>query len=338
MIKIDGSYGEGGGQILRIAVALSAVTGNPVNIYNIRKGRPKPGLARQHISAVRSVAELCNATVKGLAKGSTELEFYPSEIVGNDFQIDIGTAGAITLVLQAFLLPALIANRKSVITISGGTDVPFAPPIDYFKFVFLHHLGKLTNASINIQIISRGYYPKGGGRVRVEVNPGKRFNSMVIEERGELKEIHGIVNATNLPYHILKRMKHTVLKKFVGYPIQIEEDFRTTGTTGTGIVLWARTENTMLGASALGKLGVSAETVGISASNVLLDDIKSNATVDLNASDQLIPYLMLADGKSIFKVRTITKHTETIIWLTRKFVDRTVKIDDLNGLKTIAVL
>jgi RNA 3'-terminal phosphate cyclase (ATP) len=141
-IEIDGSFGEGGGQIVRTAVALSAVTGKAVKINNIRAKRPNPGLSWQHITAIDAVRKLCNASIYGLKKGSPTLEFKPYSLKGGSFKFDVGTAGSITLVLQACLLPALFCDRTTEITITGGTDVAWSPPIDYFRFVFLNLLKK----------------------------------------------------------------------------------------------------------------------------------------------------------------------------------------------------
>ena len=172
MIEIDGSFGEGGGQIVRTAVALSAVTGKPVRIARIRQGRPKPGLAPQHAWAILALAELCDAKTSGIAPGSSEITFAPGEIRGGSHKVKIGTAGSVTLLMQC-LLPALLkTDIPASLEVQGGTDVQWAPTVDYFKNVFLPALG-CFGARVSLEVRQRGYYPKGQGSVLLKVDPAK---------------------------------------------------------------------------------------------------------------------------------------------------------------------
>jgi len=190
MIIIDGSKGEGGGQILRTTVALSALTGKSVRVTNIRAKRPNPGLQAQHISAVRIVAELSGAQVRGLSVGSSEIEFYPKKISGASFKVDIGTAGSITLVLQALMIASIKAQAKVEVDIIGGTDVRWSPPIDYLRSVTLPMLRKFGYRA-EVSLLRRGFYPKGGGRVKVEISPTVLKRIELIDP-GEIVEIRGI--------------------------------------------------------------------------------------------------------------------------------------------------
>ena len=209
MIEIDGSYGEGGGQILRTGLALSALTTKPVKIFNIRANRPTPGLKRQHMVAIESVMNICNAEVKGLFQGSTTLEFYPGKLRGGDYSFDIGTAGSITLVLQACMLPSLFAEKTTRLSITGGTDVKWSPPWDYFRYVILPLLSKI-GVKIDGYLHMRGYYPAGGGKAQVIIYPCDKIIGTQFPE--EITDIRGKVNSANLPRSIAERMKKSAEK------------------------------------------------------------------------------------------------------------------------------
>lgn len=336
MIEIDGSYGEGGGQILRSAIALSAVTGKGVRITKIRANRPNPGLSHQHITAIKSVARICNAEVKGLVKGSRIVEFLPDEIKGGKFRFDVGTAGSVTLVLQACFLPSIFAKHSITLQITGGTDVKWSPPIDYFSNVFLRLLNRIGIDS-NCTLIRRGYYPKGGGEIEVEIEPARELKSLCLKERGELKGIQGVVHASNLPEHIPKRIKYSVLKKFLGYEVELREGTEKALSAGVGIVLWAEFENTVLGANCLGERGVPAEKVGESVSDDLLRLLNTKATLDNYAVDQILPYLPFCRESSEFLCLELSEHAKTNIWVIRQFVDAEFKIDEFGGLRRLRV-
>lgn len=324
MIEIDGSYGEGGGQILRMSVALSAVTGKDVKIVNIRAGRKKPGLAAQHLTAIRSVGEICNAQVEGLDIGSQTVEFHPGELRGGKLRFDIGTAGSITLVFQACFIPALHAPTKCVLTVTGGTDVRWAPPMDYFQNVFLPMVEKM-GVSAKVESIKRGYYPKGGGKVVLHIEPKETLSPLQLDElRGQLI-IKGISHVSNLPDHIPERMVKSAKKDLIrlGRPDIVSETFSGDEAFGQGgaIVIWAKNEDTILGGNATAERGVKAETVGEIASKELWKEIKSGATLDIHLSDQILPYMAMADGESSFLVRELTNHTKTNMWLIEQFFD-----------------
>lgn len=324
MIEIDGSYGEGGGQILRMSVALSAVAGKDVKIVNIRAGRKKPGLAAQHLTAIRSVGEICDAQVEGLDIGSQTVEFHPGELRGGKFRFDIGTAGSITLVFQACFIPALHAPTKCVLTVTGGTDVRWAPPMDYFQNVFLPMVGKM-GVSAKVESVKRGYYPKGGGKVVLHIEPKETLSPLQLDElKGQLM-IKGISHVSNLPDHIPERMTKSAKKDLVrlGRPDIVSRVFGGDEAFGQGgaIALWAENEDTVLGGNATAERGVKAETVGEIASKELWKEIKSGATLDIHLSDQILPYMAMADGESSFLVREVTNHIKTNMWLTEQFFD-----------------
>ncbi len=319
MIEIDGSEGEGGGQILRSALALSTLTGEPFKITRIRAKRERPGLAAQHLTAVDGVRTLSGAKVEGARVGSTELAFFPGRVVGGRHRLDVGTAGSITLVLQACMLALAECEERVEIGVKGGTNVRWSPGIDYYQRVLFPLLRGL-GAKVEMEVQQRGFYPEGGGEVSVSVEPWERHGHLVVEERGALSELGGVCFSRNLPSHICQRMSDAVRKRFLEIPPRIENDQGTGPSTGTGIQLWARYENTVLGADALGERGVPADRVGDSAATSLLQEMGSTATLDVHASDQLLPYLALSRGTSKFYVGKVSGHLSTQAGLVRRFL------------------
>ncbi len=318
MIEIDGSYGEGGGSIVRMASVFSAISRKPFRIYNIRAKRPRPGLAAQHLKAVETVAGLCSGETEGLKTGAVEFEFHPGEIRGGEFRVDIGTAGSITLVLQCIMPVAMKADRKSVFTISGGTDVAWAPTIDYLRYVTLPVL-RDNGYNGEIQLVKRGYYPVGGGIVNAFISPS-RLGKMELKASEE-KVIQGISHCTNLPEHIPARQARAsskLLEKH-GLKPEIRIENAKDGGAGSGITLWSNGK----GGSALGERGKTAEKVGEEAALALIAELKSSAHVDVHLADQLIPYLALSGGS--YTARELSMHARTNIWVAEQFLD--IKIE-----------
>lgn len=333
MIEVDGSYGEGGGQVLRMALALSSLTGREVRVFNIRAGRPNPGLARQHITAAKAVASLSQAEVEGLKPGSPEVVFRPGSLKGGTFNFDVGTAGSVTLVLQACLLPAILADGPTRLRVRGGTDVKWAPPSDYFLHVFLPILSRM-GCTVDMRVLKRGYYPRGGGLVEVDVDPSQSLQPLSLREQGRLEGIRGIVHVSNLPDHIAQRMKRAALKALMRFEdVRIESPLygpdRAVGPGGSA-VLWAETESTLLGSSRLAERGIRAEDVGRGAAEDLVAEISSGATLDVHAADQLLPYMSLAQGVSTFLVREVSGHLQTLLWLLPKFLDVDFRMEEVD--------
>jgi RNA 3'-terminal phosphate cyclase (ATP) len=319
LIEIDGSFGEGGGSIVRISTALSALTSKPFHIFDIRANRPKKGLAAQHMNSAKAVAQISNAKIKGLQMGSSELEFFPGNLKEGNFQLDVKTAGSIGLILQSFMIIAPFASKPSKIHISGGTDIRWAPSIDYIKNVTLPVLEKMGYKA-NICLIKRGHYPKGGGEVKAEIFPLKKLNPINIS-KSEIDSIKGISHASNLPLHVAQRQASSaekILKK-TGYDVDIEiEHSSNNAGPGSGIVLWAQ-GNTRLGGSSIGKPGKPAEIVGEEAAKNLITNLKTNSALDEHMGDQIIPYMAIA-GNSTLKVSSLTMHTMTNLNLVEKFL------------------
>ncbi len=330
MLEIDGSIGEGGGQVLRTSLALSSILGVPIRIYNIRAKRSKPGLRPQHLNSVKAVAMLSGAEVEGLRIGSTELVFKPRRLRGGSFKIDIGTAGSISLIIQAVAPIAAFAPQPVRIWIRGGTDVPMSPTIDYMRVVFSRIL-RLLGYKLSIGVVQRGHYPRGGGIVVFEVSepPGK-LGSVVIEEPGDVEVVEGISHAWKLPRHVAERQANAaklMISSKIGVVPRIEiewepESSRKALGPGSGITLWALTKNSILGSDALGARGKRAEKVGEEAAVKLLEDLKTRAALDRHMSDMIIPYLALASGTSIISGARLTLHAYTNIMVTKMFLEK----------------
>ncbi|WP_292380833.1 RNA 3'-terminal phosphate cyclase [Methanosarcina sp. UBA289] len=331
MLEIDGSYGEGGGQLVRTAVALSAVTGKEIRVTNIRKNRPNPGLKQQHLKALEAAARIFKAQISGLFPGSTELSFAPVEIEGGKYDIDIGTAGSITLLLQC-IMPALpFAKEEVELTVKGGTDVAWSPTIDYLQHVTLRALERL-GYSASVTLKEHGYYPKGGGKVSAYFKPCRLQGFHFLKEEEE--KIKGISHASNLPTHVPLRQAEAASIRLMeaGYQSQIETQSFEAFSTGSGITLWTG----YIGGSALGKRGLPAERVGKSAADEIIPELRAGASVDTHLADQLIPYMALA-GDSSYTVRELSLHTATNIWITEQFLDVKFKIEEKEGLFEISV-
>ncbi len=318
MIEIDGSFGEGGGQILRTAIALAAITGKEVELSNIRANRPKPGLAAQHLHAVKAVARLSSGKIEGLELRSPRLKFSPGALKGFEGEIDIGTAGSITLLLQCLIPVALFADGETKVKIKGGTDVKWSPPIDFYTDVFLKAIREM-GCEVQISMKRRGYYPKGGGLVEVRIVPSHHLNGFdLLKKEGE-EIINGISHSCGLPAHVVERQAKTAERVLNAYDTEIKTEIENGGerTTGSGITLWRGYKS----GSALGERGKRAELVGEEAAKNIIKELESASTVDVHLADQLIPYIALADGKSEIKVREVTKHLETNVYVTKKFLD-----------------
>jgi RNA 3'-phosphate cyclase len=323
LIEIDGSFGEGGGQLVRTAVALAAITGKAIRVFNARAGRGNPGLAPQHLAAVRAVAAICGARTEGLELRAQAFTFSPGALAGGEFRFDIGTAGSITLLLQA-LLPALIASgERARVVVGGGSDVRQAPPVDYLAAVMLRHLARM-GARMTLTIAHRGYYPRGGGEVAVEIEPCA-LRPLALATPGAVRRVEGVSHVANLPAHIAERMRGAAIAQLPTLADRASIAVRVLGypeATGRGgaIVAWAETDHTVLGAARVAEIGVHAETLGTAVGQELRADLEAGATVDVHAADQLLVYLALAGPGSSFTTRELTSHAQTAIWLIGRFL------------------
>lgn len=322
MIEIDGSYGEGGGQILRTALALAAYCGSPCRITNIRKRRPKSGLRPQHQAGVKALAALCSAEVTGAEVGSEEIIFKPARIAGGSLRIDVGTAGAIGLVLQTIMLPALRAPSPLLLTMTGGTDVPWAPTAGYVAQILFPIMKKMGYEG-KVTVTRRGYFPRGGGEVCVELQGGS-LSPLQLLERGAIRIIRGRSHASESlrDRGVAERQHEGALAALnrAGIPAEIETVYGPSASPGSGIDLWAVGTVTVIGANALGARGKRAEQVGREAAAAILRQINSGAALDEWMGDQILPFLAVAGGNSTASIARVTDHLQTNLWVINHFL------------------
>ena len=349
MLKIDGSSLEGGGQIVRTALALSVLTQKPFTVTNIRANRPDPGLKNQHLYGVRVLRDLCDAVVENAHLGSTDLTFYPRPIKkGQEITIDVETAGSLSLLLQSILLPCIFSGKKFEFSLKGGTDVAWSPSYDYTANIFFPQVVRYGAGVIALQ--KRGYYPKGQGEVQVKIKKKYVYEGikaasvpikpLMLTEQGTLVKIAGVSNASNdlAEARVAERQAEaarTHLQKWK-VPVEITSSYSQTASTGSGITLWAiftgKEQDTdtidpiRIGADVLGERGINAETIGTTCAEQLNAAILSHAPVDKHLADQLIPLLGIVGGEII--VEDITDHTRTNIFVTELFLDVKFEVDE----------
>jgi len=336
IIEIDGSFGEGGGQILRTALSLSCLLEKPFRICNIRRGRARPGLMPQHLAAVRAAQHLARAEVSGDAAGSAELSFLPRRAEGGEFTFDIGTAGSISLVLQTIFPPLLFCRVKSRVILIGGTHVPFSPSFQYLAEIFAPFLRKL-GFEVRLNIDAYGFYPRGGGRVRAEIWPAGKGTPLQTRERGKLVRFDGCSAVGNLPLSIAGRQKVACLATIhAGIPALRNLpsiDLRNVPTPGQGTFVFLRSEseNSLAGFTSLGARGRRAEAVGEEAAREFLAHFGTDAALDPHLADQIVLYLSLCEEESLFTTSCITRHLLTNLRVIGLFHEFSYAIDGEMG-------
>jgi len=327
MIEIDGSYGEGGGQVLRTSVGLSAVIGEPCRIFNIRSGRCNPGLRSQHLKGIEAVTEICKGKLKGAKIGSTCIEFFPGKIRDGNYKINVGTAGSITLVLQTLVIPSLHANKEISFEIIGGTHVRWSPSVDYFQHVFCYYMEKL-GVDISFEIKQYGFYPKGGGKVFVKVKP-KNQNNHILTERGDYKKIDILsIASENLRKPKVAERQIEGFEKIIEMSKNKNIKYIKAISTGSAITAFTEYDNCIIGSCSIGEAGKKSEDVGKECAEILKKEMDSDAPIDEYMADQILPYLAMSRENSKIKVAEITGHVKTNIWVLEKFLPVKFKIDE----------
>jgi RNA 3'-terminal phosphate cyclase (ATP) len=336
IIRIDGSIGEGGGQILRTSLALSCILRRPVEIVNIRKTRRKPGLQPQHLTAVNAAAAVCRAEVEGARLSSTAIRFRPDAAVGGDFRFDVsekkGSAGSAPLVLQTILPPLCFADGPSLVTVVGGTHVPWSPTAHYLEQVFLPVLARIgVNADVFMD--TWGWYPVGGGKLTARIMPGKEPLPFGSTGRGMLVRVCGISAVSNLPREIAVRQRDRAVRTLSQKGIDAEIELVNAPSPGKGtlVFLLAEFENVRAGFSALGAVGKRAEDVAGEACKDLFDYLDAGAALDPHLADQIVHYLALAQGESEFTTSRITQHLLTNIRIVQQFVKCDIQVTGREG-------
>ncbi len=314
MITIDGSHGEGGGQIIRTALTLSAITGKDVEITDIRANRKPPGLKMQHLTAVKAVRSICRGTLEGAEEGSRKLVFRPGKIIGGKYDFNIGTAGCTTLVAQTILPILLVADKKSEVRITGGTHVLKSPGYDYFHNVFIPAINKL-GARVESRLIRSGYYPKGGGEIELKVEPSELTGR---EKWPKDEHVKAVIRVANLPLSIAMREKKILIESEIeDVSIKEEEAF----SPGNSVTLWKG----LRGSYVPGEKGKRAEAVAKEAVDELM---KETGDLDKHLSDQILIYGILAEGKTRFKTSEITNHFKTNTDIISHFSERKIKYEN----------
>ncbi|MBI3033586.1 RNA 3'-terminal phosphate cyclase [Candidatus Woesearchaeota archaeon] len=365
MIGIDGSHGEGGGQILRTALAFSTITGLPFEMGSIRKGRCDSGLKSQHVYCIRALEEVSGASAEGVSIGSERVVFYPGRVKSGTFSVDVGTAGSVTLLMQSILLPLVFGNGRVRLKVQGGTDVNWSEPYDYFRHVFLPHIDKFC-VKLDARLERRGYYPKGGGSIELFVSP--RFKAgdygsidafrgflmsgsskISLVSPGSLSLVRGVSHASSdlQKPEVAERQAASARSALsgLGCPVKIDVSYSESASTGSGICLWAVYENdkgevdslnpVVLGSDSLGERGRRAEDVGRDAAGSLLKSISSGAPVDQFLSDQLLPFIALTGG--VLRVPELTKHSLSNIYVIEQFLGKVFVIDEDKKIISVGV-
>jgi RNA 3'-phosphate cyclase len=328
MLSIDGSIGEGGGQVLRTALTLALITGRSFTLNNIRQRRTKPGLMAQHLKAVEAAREVGKAKVEGARLGSQCLLFEPTGLYSGEFYFDIGTAGSTSLVLQTILPPLSLAAASSIVTLIGGTHVPWSPCFHFLDLHWLLHMRKI-GFNIRLELDAAGFYPRGGGRVLATVRPASRLSSLRLTSRGPLKRIRGISAVANLDLSVAQRQKAQALKRLsdVSRPIEIEVLRLSSPSKGTLLLLLAEFENTQCCFYGLGALGKPAELVADEAVNEFLGFVATDGAIDHYLSDQLILPLALAPGVSEIRTSKVSQHLTTNAEIVKMFLPVSIEVD-----------
>jgi len=326
MILIDGSHGEGGGQVLRTSPALSLITGEPFRIDNIRAKRRAPGLLRQHLTAVNAATEVGGASVEGAVLGSKALTFIPQHIRAGAYSFAIGTAGSTMLVLQTILLPLALADDESLIELEGGTHNPAAPPFDFMQHAFLPLL-KRMGASVEIELQRPGFYPAGGGKIHARITPAKRLARLELASRGAIVSRRARAVVANLPYTIAQREVQTVAQD-LGWSDDCLQAHTLTGSHGPGNALSViiESENVTDVFTAFGERGVPAEHVAHAAAAEAKQYIESDAAVGEHLADQLLLPMAVGEG-GVFTATVVSGHATTNIEVIRKFVDVAIEVE-----------
>jgi RNA 3'-terminal phosphate cyclase (ATP) len=332
LVKIDGSQGEGGGQILRTAISLSAITGKPIEVSNIRANRTNPGLRPQHMAGIRIIADLFHAKSENLKVGAEWIRFSPSDkFEGGSIKFDIGTAGSIPLILMTVVPAVSLSNNSLQIEVTGGTDVKASPTIDYIKHIVAKSYLSI-GPKFSVDVLKRGYYPKGGGVVQCTIKPCKTPGTIELLAT-EYLEPKIISVCSQLPIHVAKRQISSALialeKKDIrcsNYTASIE----TSISPGSSILVYSASDfGLYVGGDSIGELGKRAEAVGTEAAMRFLDSTLAQATVDPFLADMLVLPLALSKGRSRYRVGRVTQHLLTSLHVVSQMIGCKYSIERL---------
>jgi RNA 3'-terminal phosphate cyclase (ATP) len=336
MVQIDGSFGEGGGQILRTSLSLSCALGKPFTITHIRKDRKHPGLQPQHLTAVLAAAAISGAAVEGAELSSTMLRFQPHRTRGGTYHFDVaekkGSAGSTSLVLQTILLPLCFAEHASSVVIKGGTHVPWSPSFHYLTSIVAPFLSRL-GVHVDHSISSWGFYPLGGGQVAARIAPMTALRPLMLLDRGKLLRVTGISAVSNLPDHIAVRQREQAIAVLSKQDIDASIELLPAPSVGKGSFLFlaAEFEHLSAGFDSLGAIGKRAEAVADEACHGLISYLGAKGALDPHLADQAVPWLAFCQGPSEFTTSRITRHLLTNIQVVQQFTDVDIQVVGSEG-------
>lgn len=315
---VDGSRGEGGGQVARVALSLAAATRTPTRVENVRANRPEPGLKAGHVAAFRALAQLCDGQVEGAHLGSHEVTLHPGVTAGGEFDFAIETAGPVTLLFQA-LIPAMVASRQTFrLRLRGGTNVAWSPQWDDTAHV---HAALLRRMGVDVEgaLLRRGFFPQGGGEVEMQVaTPALRRVDLV--DPGELRALKAVIPSHGLPRHVMERAGIAVAEAFQDLrAVEVETDFHRGPGAGMAVSLRAECAHTVLGADAVGRKGTRVEDVVAQAAAALHAELRAGVGVDVHQADQL-PALMALAGGGRYTCRMLSPHARTVLDILPEFL------------------
>ena len=318
---IDGSYGEGGGQILRTSLTLACILGEPIRVENIRAGRKNPGLQPQHLTCAQAAAAITRGKLHGAEPGSTWIEFEPGKTRPGEYKFDVAevrsSAGSVNLILHTVLLPLVFSGGPSRLEIRGGTHVPFSPPFHHVRQVFLpmhHKVGVKATAEMH----RAGYYPTGGGHITVDIESARHTKPVVITDPGDILAVTCISGVSNVPGDVISRQLRKAVSRVRSFAAaadieEVELNVPSTGQ-GTFVFLTAESEHCLAGFSALGDKNKKAEQVGDEAGRQFEQYMESGSALDKHLADQILLPMAFAEGQSRFTTCEVTRHLMTNIW------------------------
>ena len=334
-LVIDGSLGEGGGQILRTSISLAAILGKTVEIQNIRSKRKNPGLNFQHLHSVKTISKLCNGEVLNAYLGSQSIKFKPNKLIERDLEVDIGTAGSITLFLQAIIPTVALSNIDLKITIKGGTDVKWSPTINYLQEVY-RPIYRILGIEFDVKLIRRGYYPKGNGKVEVIIKKSSKIRSIKLTNRN-IREVNLFISSYN--ENIINKIKKTIITKLIENNVAVdntETEITTSMSPGCTMLLYSvNNNNTFIGSDNVNNKNINEYEIGTKCAETFLREVKSYSSIDKNLADMIILPLSLADNKSEFITSNITEHLRTNLEINKLFTSCKYNIQEESSIVTL---
>jgi RNA 3'-phosphate cyclase len=320
-LDVDGSYGEGGGQILRTALAFSTITRRPVRVSKIRAGRDVPGLRRQHVSSLRVLGAVFDSKLDGVAEGSSEVSFVPGLPRAEYISLDMKTAASITLVLQAVIPAVALTHSRLTLELVGGTDVPWSPTFDYFDSIVRIAYGAI-GIKFSARAVRRGYYPRGGGQAVVKVEPCEALRPLQLVEQPRVEAVDLTSRYALLPRHVAERQLGSAVAALEEKGFRIERKLvaeEQADSPGSSVLVSSSGDSFFLGADKLGARGCPSEEVGRAAAERFASLARSGACVDDNLADMLAPLLSLASGPSALRVARVSKHLDAGVYIAKLF-------------------